>query len=525
MRFSQSINENIPASYIGDPSKLLFRYSGNINRSFSVGLSGEKDPGEKFVFASGRYGFDFYTGYIQYRSNKILNKCILGDYSVSTGQGLVSWTGMSLTSASTPPSLIRSGQGIKPSTSTDENNYLRGLATELSFKHFKANLWISYHKRDGKLQYDSLTKEESIVTLLTSGYHSLINTESGYHTFSESYSGINLGYRSQNYNAGCTVTHLAYSIPWIKNYQSYSRFDFRGSELNNAGAYYKTTYRNITIFGEFASSFNKNFAMITGIVISGRKDFSVGILHHSYDLQYHSLKGNAFGENTLPANENGTTLSLSAKPLRSVQLSTYVSLTRFPFQKYRVSTPSFANRLGINAVWTISKKQSLDFRYYLKKSTRDNSDLEGTLKITSPLMIQKFKIGFKNIFNELTEFSMRLDYGSGYSANQRLQPSAVASADLKLKSIIKNLMLSFHYSVYQCEEYDLRMYIYETDVPGAFSLPMYYGKGVRYCITVKLRIAKTDLSFRFSRDITLGKDLDSKPGVTNEIKLQSVFNF
>src|SRR5690606_41717732 len=56
-----------------------------------------------------------------------------------------------------------------------------------------------------------------------------------------------------------------------------------------------------------------------------------------------------------------------------------------------------------------------------------------------------------------------------------------------------NFRLSMRFALFDTEDYENRQYIYEKNVLWAFSIPTYYGQGMRYYL-----LAQYDISNRFT---------------------------
>ena len=78
-----------------------------------------------------KMGFDFFSAHLCATTTHFFRKIILGDYRTQWGQGLVAWGGFSSGKSSLALGNEKSGKGFSPHTSTDENNFLRGVALSL----------------------------------------------------------------------------------------------------------------------------------------------------------------------------------------------------------------------------------------------------------------------------------------------------------------------------------------------------------------------------------------------------------
>ena len=131
--FSSSYNSQTKTKgYEGSPIQQYTRYVGKFSDKLKLGFIADKDAGEAFFSGTNRYGADFYSGFLEYSSNKVLKNMVLGDYRVRLSQGLLVWNGFSSGKSSEISTLKKRGQGVSGNTSKDEYNYMRGFAASLS---------------------------------------------------------------------------------------------------------------------------------------------------------------------------------------------------------------------------------------------------------------------------------------------------------------------------------------------------------------------------------------------------------
>lgn len=71
-------------------------------------------------------------------------KIVAGHYSARFGQGLLSWSGFSLSSIASPASLVRNGSGIAPTSSATADNL--GLAGDLSLGRWQFSAGLDFSK-------------------------------------------------------------------------------------------------------------------------------------------------------------------------------------------------------------------------------------------------------------------------------------------------------------------------------------------------------------------------------------------
>ncbi|MBL0098105.1 MAG: hypothetical protein IPP46_17630 [Bacteroidetes bacterium] len=90
----------------------------------------------------------------------------------------------------------------------------------------------------------------------------------------------------------------------------------------------------------------------------------------------------------------------------------------------------------------------------------------------------------------------------------------------------KSYSFSLRWSVFSTESYDSRIYTYEQDMAGAFSLPAYSGKGYRYYLITRYRLMKgLDIWLRYStsifpKQIETGEEIEGRDELKAQIRWQ-----
>ena len=137
----------------GLPVPLLTKFNAELNGQYGVGFTLESDAGER--------GFpDFYSFYVSAGDIRLskdghyrLVSAVAGNYSLRFGQGLVLWSGFSMSSLASPSTVVRRQAGVRPYTSTDENNYFHGAGLTLAFPAgIEATVFYSDNGQDAKVE-------------------------------------------------------------------------------------------------------------------------------------------------------------------------------------------------------------------------------------------------------------------------------------------------------------------------------------------------------------------------------------
>jgi hypothetical protein len=211
-------NEFIPLNHT-----YFLRYKGWNDGKLYWGLIAEKDRGEDFFKASNPYGFDFYSGYMQYKGNRFVRNVIIGDYRVRAGQGLLIWPGYSSGKSSQVTSAQKRGQGIKGNSSSDEYNFFRGGIISMGSGKFTMNAFASSKRIDATVD----TIKKGITTIRTDGLHRT-STEIEYEkNTQENLVGLQAQYRGQHLSVGANYLGINYSLPLLESENVYQAKIFR----------------------------------------------------------------------------------------------------------------------------------------------------------------------------------------------------------------------------------------------------------------------------------------------------------
>ena len=66
----------------------------------------------------------------------------------------------------------------------------------------------------------------------------------------------------------------------------------------------------------------------------------------------------------------------------------------------------------------------------------------------------------------------------------------MVSQDLFYHPMGKSYSFNFRYAIFNCPQFETRIYEYENNVQGAFSIPFYYGNGSRFYLNMNCTIVR-----------------------------------
>ncbi|HLT06499.1 MAG TPA: helix-hairpin-helix domain-containing protein [Cyclobacteriaceae bacterium] len=490
---------SLSSRYLGDPHNLYARFRIQHHQDFSLGVTLDKDAGEQFIWepSSRRYGFNFLSYHVTLYNKGRWKTITLGDYQAQFGQGLVFGAGFSPGKGSeTVTTVRRSSMGLRPFTSSMEYGFFRGIAATYSLGRWEMSALYSHTARDGNIQTvrDTLEQEEDVISsLLTSGYHRTATEIANKAKAREQNVGGNLSYKSgdSRFQLGTNVLYTSYSEPFIRTDRIYNGFEFRGKNNFTHSIYFSYNVHNYFLFGETARSQSGGMGTVAGLMSSLTPHLDLSILWRKYDRDFHSFYGNAFAEGSRPINETGVYLGLQYKPNRRVYWNGYFDRFYFPWLRFRAYAPSDGYEWLGRLTYTPSRNIKLFVQlreevkdrniapsetgggYLLAAGKRRNYAASLDLNLSKEWSIRS-RVQFSS-------YALKSNYTKGYAILQ------------DLNGTWNNFRLSMRFALFDTEDYENRQYIYEKNVLWAFSIPTYYGQGMRYYL-----LAQYDISNRFT---------------------------
>ena len=504
----QSTDSTI-AAFAGNKHHVYLKFRQQFAKSLSIGLVADKDAGEAFFQANNSSGFDFYAGHIKYRPvHSIINQINIGDYEVKIGQGLIQWNGFSLGKGADASTVFLKSPVLREYTSSNEINYLRGLAADLQVhNNISTTFWASHKQMDAnQLEGNWGDGPGKISSLQQTGYHRTPGEISDKGSTNQTITGVNTEYESDWLTVGMTGQYQKLSDSLIYRDQDYQRFYPKSSQFYHAGIHYTILKGRNYLFGETALTNNKAVATVNGIQHHFTGGLKGTLVYRNYSKKYTSLYGSAFGENTNVNNEEGMYLGLEYSPAPNITIETYYDYFRFPWKKFRVSKPSKGNELLFRTIYEPTEAISLELRnkFETKELDMAGNGLPSKQLDTQRRYSNRLELRYKP--TELLYLKSRIGH-TFYEFQNRAEHGFLVFQDLIYQFPAEELKLYGRMAVFHTPSYNSRVYAYENDLLYNFSVPAYYGTGSRwYFMTAYEPVRNIKLWFKASQTIFTDRD-------------------
>lgn len=519
------IKDTNRSRYLGSPERMLIRYRSTISPNIKITFNAEKDPGEEFSFKYKPYGFDFYSGNISFKNQGKIKQLIIGDYVTQFGQGLGMWGGYAGGKGAILHGIARHSLGIKPHTSFDEVNFLRGIAGQYVIQKWQFAPYISLRNRDGSVEI--VNAQQVVQSLGTSGLHRTPSEIRNRNQVQQWTYGISVERQSilNRWGLNFYTSQLSASLmpqPLLRN-----NFSFSGKTMQIISLYHSINIRNIYTFGESAYLFGGKFAHLYGSLISLHPHLSLGMVYRDYDKSYHSLYGNAFGSGSEVTNEKGFYFGFHYQPHKRLQVISYIDRFEFPWAKFRVDGPSNGYDFLTQLSYNFSKRKSITIRYR-HRLKQLNFDLEEPHNLIIDTEQQQLRLNFEYKWADSWKIRSRVEWVKYAKELQNEEFGWLFFHDLFYQPLMQKWSGNVRMAYFNTGSYDSRIYAYENDVLYSSAMPAYQNKGLRTYLNLRVKInAKLDFWTRYALTYSLedkplgsGLDLIENDNKRSELKLQ-----
>ncbi len=508
--------------YQYSPLKFYQRVKVAYDKTYKFNLLTEKDPGEKNLA-------DFYSFNLSLNNVSFIKNLLIGDYVLEFGQGLILWRSIGLAkSADAVFPIKKKGNGIIPYTSTDENQFFRGVAASFSFSDLTASIFYSANTFDANI--DTLT------SLITSrpidGFH---RTESEINKKDQSKENLLGGRLEYSFGRPLSIGATFFTSSFQNKFAPNTSFKNCDDRYNAASIDFNSFIESLNLFGEISRDKNNVFASVVGLQSSLSRKIDFVLLFRNYPAKFINLHGYGFGErNGATQNETGVYGGLRlASTVGTINF--YYDYFRFPYPLTNDKTITGGNEFLTEFVSSVFYGTNLLIRYKHEKKETNISGIDEynrTKKFTTNRLQQNLRIEFQKRIGSTTRLRLRSEIVDVYYS--QIKPHEIGYlifGDIKIEPI-KFLKVNSRFIYFQTDSYDSRVYEFENDLNGVLFNPGLYGRGMRWYVVAQYKIFKfINLSLKYSETFRddvkkIGSgDSEINNNLDNRLSLQLEINF
>lgn len=461
--------------YVGEPFYSQLKYGWELPEKLRLGFLLEKDYGEK-MFVKGRIPFgDFSSFHFNIRNVGLgkswsVQDIVLGDYTVRMGQGLAVWNAFSFRSATGMQNVYRRGAAVVPYSSSDENRFFRGGAVSLKkdfgrFVELESSAFFSLKRVDAAIEDGMYT------SLPDDGLH---NTESRLErrkTLGEMAFGGSMAVRWKNGKAGVNYIGYGFNMHNGRRVLEYNRHQMYDGIHGNFSIDASAVVGKVRTFAEFALDYGMDVAFVCGVAGRIGKLEAMAVCR-SYSKGYIAPYAGAISSISSCSNQNGVQI-LVQWTAGGVKLSGGTGFTYYPWSRYAVEGASSEYGMWMKGE-SSSRGGDWNARLYGNWKSYEKTPELG-IKGAYSLQLCSW-LGLKLRCEAVTADSWK----------------AGAAAGMEVKCSLWNgrMRIVAGGALYDCRDWDCRLYMYEYDLPSSYVSTLMYGAGFRWYSMISGTVGK-----------------------------------
>lgn len=461
----------------------LLKYSGSTGDRLSVGVTLENDAGEQY-FPSLQRAFDFISLNIALKNRGALVSLVAGDFSARFGQGLILWKAFSFSSPGSPSSFYKKGAAIHPYTSSDESNFLRGVAAVVDVGRGELAAFVSYNRVDAAIS------ENGYTALYSDGLHNTASSLKRRRTMGEIAAGGSFSYMFGSLKL--SVNSISYAFDRkngvIPKY--YNEFQLYDGIWGNVSISVLGQMRNATLFGETAIDYGGALACLAGFSVRLGNGADLGAMARLYPANYIARHAGAWSASQGCYNQNGFSAGYSGYAGKKLKFELNFDGTVFPKPRYNIKGRSCIIKGNAKLIYDSGSGSGYG---YVKAgySYYSATSLSKGMPVAKIALSGTYR---RNIFGwaEITVRCSNSIYSRGGSEQVTGERgySGTAGLHLKIDAIGGRAVLHGGMTLFSVSVWANRLYIYENDLPSTFGSRVLYGKGGSYYILAQLRLLR-----------------------------------
>lgn len=497
--------------YLGSPIKYYQRVRMTTNH-LSMNLTQEKDAGEPL---NGINGFDFISGHIALINNGKLNELVVGDYSLSFGQGLVLWSGGAFGKGREVVSTVsKNERGIKPYSSAQETDFFRGVAASYGDKIELTGFYSERPRTASVIGVDTTRFPSS------TGFHRTNNELGRKNNIYQMTTGGRVRVDSPIGLVGVTGYYNRFSSYITKGTLLSSAYDYEGREQSVFGIDYRVLLKNSFLFGELARSENGGFGGIAGIETPLGYNTEMVLAYRNYQKNFQSFLASGFGEQSSgPQNEEGFYVGLRHTLNRKITISGYFDQFKFSAPRFGTSQPT--GGYDVLALGEIDFDRNLKVYLLARSETKDEEYISLNQMGNEEVKLahekrSSIRANFEYQVSPLVRMRSRVEIIRNKAAGSSWETGFLIYQDLRVQPIPK-LRIDGRVTLFDTDSFSTRIYQFESDLLYVMSNTVLYDRGQRAYVTLKYDIT-TFLDIWFKYGITIFEDQHSISSGLNEIQ-------
>jgi hypothetical protein len=246
----------------------------------------------------------------------------------------------------------------------------------------------------------------------------------------------------------------------------------------------------MTLFGETAASDNLKVGTVNGFAWHVDPRLDLLVIYRNYDKAFQSLYSTGFSESSDNTGERGIYIGAQARINKRLSVNAYYDQFKFTYYKWLTNDVSIGREFFGQLNFEPRRGSSFYLRLRNKVTERNTKDDVFGVKGQVQIIKNTVRLNYDQRINNQWSFKTRVEW-VGHQYGDVKSSGFVFFQDLKFS--LKKIPLTIYgrYAIFDTDNYDSRIYAYENDLLGVFSIPSYYYKGIRTYLMLKYDIGRT----------------------------------
>jgi len=443
-------------------------------------------------------------------------KVLIGDFHITTGQGLGIWTRpVYFESYDSPGAYRRIGKGLQPAVDASQNSALRGLAVSQSWGKWRGDVFISNTRLDAIMD-DSL---DAALRLSNGGLHRTEGESRKQDAVRERLIGGVVHYILNSIDKREVVFHTGgytaqYSPSFQPDPEPRMRFPLQGGHAGSVCAGFQMTTPAYSIFSETASDHEGHICYLAGCgaILQNSNDINADFVLYHYPVGNHNPRSRPPLSGSNADNRTGTALLITGRPQNTSlsQWQGHIEIQRRSWRSYAVPSPFTRGKVSLQGTFDLSEGNEVRVRYRRSSTKVGHGEEEPTESVSTDRLRLTYTKRLDSIW--LERCRAWLGGASRRSNSSASQYGGMAGLNLsgsthKIESIGR-LPLRYSLGIMGFSTGSkTTLYVGESYLPDRISSVRLSGRGLRWSAALTWRQGKQRwLALQAARTAYMGKD-------------------
>ncbi len=444
-------NGFLNGSYKGSNYALYNRLQINVTKTVECGIITQRDAGDKDLI-------DFTSGYIQLRPGRIIQSCIIGDYSIDRGEGVEFFNSSAFRNYSglhlswSPQSHLSS-----PNHSTSPSSFYRGACMDIDLSLIHGFLFYSSKNIDANLD-----TQGSITSFSENTYHRTDTEISKKWNTQEKVVGGGFDIQTWLGNVGCS----GYSSGYNRSFSKGNTLNIDGDRVSAVGISYNLhlvdldEQKAIHLTGEWMEDQNNTIGGLTLLRFQTNSYVLYGSFR-TYPSGFCSIHGNALSDGSMK-NEKGARIGLTLQVSSSTSCSFFEDFLVHPDCSSSNPLPEYSRKLYFELTHQLSPDFQTKFLYnHVQSSSVSEFNSDGVRCDMRYRITEKCTMEARGEIKDISDvWDILVFYDLHYQINSLTTDARIV--------------------YFRTDDYSTRCSELEDDVPGAWNSQALFGTGIRW---------------------------------------------